>query len=558
MTAAGGSERASKIITFYSYKGGTGRSMALANVAWVLASSGKSVLAIDWDLEAPGLHRYFEPFLADNKLERSTGVIDFVRDFATAAVATESTAGPNWFEEYSNILAHAVPVEWEFPGEGLLHLVPAGKQDEAYSLRVNSFDWQNFYERLGGGVLLEAVNQNLRGVYDFILIDSRTGVSDTSGICIIQMPDELVICYTLNRQSIYGASSSARSAFRMRHTGLGKPTLKIWPLPTRIEKAEKEHLQFASTVARARFSGLMRQLTPEEEDAYWGRIAVDYEAYYAYEEVLAAFGDLPRQASSMLAKMEAVAEYLNGGPLDRTETIDEIRKTEGLDAFTRRSAKDYEQELAWLGDEYESIRNRMEPSDSRTGLLTLLVGRAQTLGAYRDAGVMAEALFTRETDGDRIVGLALARIDPQRQHIDLALSSIREMRSAFEQYHALLLTETLLPLLDATAATQLWSAISSELGATIREDDQDRWAVAQRLIEKLGALTDRHAPSESKSKKPIIYISYAHADEPERPRGGEVQWLSFVMKFLRPALKSGEFAIWLAACRTGDGVDHHE
>jgi len=164
----------------------------------------------------------------------------------------------------------------------------------------------------------------------------------------------------------------------------------------------------------------MRQLTPEEEDAYWGRIAVDYEAYYAYEEVLAAFGDLPRQASSMLAKMEAVAEYLNGGPLDRTETIDEIRKTEGLDAFTRRSAKDYEQELAWLGDEYESIRNRMEPSDSRTGLLTLLVGRAQTLGAYRDAGVMAEALFTRETDGDRIVGLALARIDPQRQHIDLA------------------------------------------------------------------------------------------------------------------------------------------
>jgi len=253
MTAAGGSERASKIITFYSYKGGTGRSMALANVAWVLASSGKSVLAIDWDLEAPGLHRYFEPFLADNKLERSTGVIDFVRDFATAAVATESTAGPNWFEEYSNILAHAVPVEWEFPGEGLLHLVPAGKQDEAYSLRVNSFDWQNFYERLGGGVLLEAVNQNLRGVYDFILIDSRTGVSDTSGICTIQMPDELVICYTLNRQSIYGASSSARSAFRMRHTGLGKPTLKIWPLPTRIEKAEKERLQFASTVARARF-----------------------------------------------------------------------------------------------------------------------------------------------------------------------------------------------------------------------------------------------------------------------------------------------------------------
>ena len=28
-----------RILTFYSYKGGTGRSMALANVAWILAST---------------------------------------------------------------------------------------------------------------------------------------------------------------------------------------------------------------------------------------------------------------------------------------------------------------------------------------------------------------------------------------------------------------------------------------------------------------------------------------------------------------------------------------
>jgi len=42
-----------RIITFYSYKGGTGRSMALANVAWILASNGYSVAAVDWDLEAP-------------------------------------------------------------------------------------------------------------------------------------------------------------------------------------------------------------------------------------------------------------------------------------------------------------------------------------------------------------------------------------------------------------------------------------------------------------------------------------------------------------------------
>ncbi len=46
------------------------------------------------------------------------------------------------------------------------------------------------------------------------------------------------------------------------------------------------------------------------------------------------------------------------------------------------------------------------------------------------------------------------------------------------------------------------------------------------------------------SAKPLIFISYAHADEPEKARGEETCWLSFVMKFLRPAVKSREFALW--------------
>src|SRR5437773_2509985 len=48
-----------EVITFYSFKGGVGRSMALANVATIYAQRGKRVLALDCDFEAPGLHRYF-------------------------------------------------------------------------------------------------------------------------------------------------------------------------------------------------------------------------------------------------------------------------------------------------------------------------------------------------------------------------------------------------------------------------------------------------------------------------------------------------------------------
>src|ERR1039458_5982334 len=43
------------IFTFYSFKGGVGRSMALMNVAYTLAGWGRHVLVVDVDLEAPGL-----------------------------------------------------------------------------------------------------------------------------------------------------------------------------------------------------------------------------------------------------------------------------------------------------------------------------------------------------------------------------------------------------------------------------------------------------------------------------------------------------------------------
>src|ERR1700733_12787084 len=105
-----------QIITFYSYKGGTGRTMALANVAWILASNGKRVLAVDWDLEAPGLHRYFHPFLLDKECRSSPGVIDMVWDVSVSAMKpSKPDSCPNWYRRYSDVLKYAVSLQWTFP-----------------------------------------------------------------------------------------------------------------------------------------------------------------------------------------------------------------------------------------------------------------------------------------------------------------------------------------------------------------------------------------------------------------------------------------------------------
>ena len=55
-------------------------------MAWILASNWRRVLVIDWDLEAPGLHRYFAPFLFDESLAETDGLIEFVLEYAAKAL----------------------------------------------------------------------------------------------------------------------------------------------------------------------------------------------------------------------------------------------------------------------------------------------------------------------------------------------------------------------------------------------------------------------------------------------------------------------------------------
>ena len=327
-----------KIITFYSYKGGTGRSMAMANLAWILASQGKRVLTLDWDLEAPGLHRYFYPFLLDKDLMYSDGLIDFVIKFAEAAATPdaaplvekagskkesrktkeqpesdkEKEVDKDWYKPYANILRYASSLNWQFANGGTIDFIPAGRQGPSYSTRVNSFSWQAFYERIGGGTLLELAKEWMRAQYDYVLIDSRTGVSDTSGICTLQMPEMLVVCFTLNNQSIEGAAVVAESVAAGKLSKSNDNKILIFPVPTRVENSEKEKLELAREAAREKFDRFLWHIDADKRSAYWGDIEVAYVPFYAYEEILATFGDKPFQTTSILASTERMATYLTG------------------------------------------------------------------------------------------------------------------------------------------------------------------------------------------------------------------------------------------------------
>ena len=139
------------VVTFYSYKGGTGRTMALANVAWILAANGRRVLVADWDLESPGLHRFFHPFLAESAVRDASGIIDLIRDYEwSAARATSPDRVDQLISEHARVQLHALSLNWAFPDGGNLDFLSPGRQNRDYAVTLGALDWDNFYaERKG-------------------------------------------------------------------------------------------------------------------------------------------------------------------------------------------------------------------------------------------------------------------------------------------------------------------------------------------------------------------------------------------------------------------------
>lgn len=211
-----------KVITFYSYKGGVGRSFALANVAVVLAQWGYRVLMVDWDIEAPGLRHYFPAQASPAR----GGVIDFLQD-------CRSSDARAW-EDYAVKLA----IEG---GADHLYLMPAeAPGDRDYADVVQDLDWDELYDRHGLGDRIETLRADWTTEFDFVLVDSRTGVTDFSGLTTAQLPDVLAFMFTANEQSLGGCVDIARRAMAARSKmPVDRPAILPLPIPARFEPREE-------------------------------------------------------------------------------------------------------------------------------------------------------------------------------------------------------------------------------------------------------------------------------------------------------------------------------
>jgi formylglycine-generating enzyme required for sulfatase activity len=213
-------------LTFYSYKGGVGRTLMVANMARYLASFGKKVLAVDFDLEAPGLH-YKLGFANPER-----GLIDYLHQLFLVEEIPESLA------------PYVVAIEEENAAGGSIHLLPAGAAPSpAYWRQLSRLNWHElFYSEEAPGVpLFLELQERIAREYapDFLLIDSRTGITEVGGATTTLLADRVICLLLNNRENLDGSREVLRSLRRAPRL-TGQAPLEIWPVLSRIPEVGGE------------------------------------------------------------------------------------------------------------------------------------------------------------------------------------------------------------------------------------------------------------------------------------------------------------------------------
>lgn len=178
------------LVTFYSFKGGVGRTTALLSCAWQLAASGKRVAVIDLDLEAPGLAALLG-------VESARGVTDYLVDHIATGSGSLDDMGVQ-----PSALGDAA---------GFFTLYPAGTLDLQYIEKLARLDFVSTSTASSDGAspaeaALTSLIKQIKSKVDpeYIFIDSRAGLHDIAGLSLHRLAHVDVLVARAGEQSYRG------------------------------------------------------------------------------------------------------------------------------------------------------------------------------------------------------------------------------------------------------------------------------------------------------------------------------------------------------------------
>ena len=272
------------IIVFYSFKGGLGRSTALASFAIQRARRGERVAVVDFDLDAPGIGRLLA---ADERGAMSPwGTVDYLLEHVQGEVPLGDYYHP----------CHRVA------DKGEIVVFPSGQLDSAYADKLARVDLEQAPTAEQSPIvrLLRQIYADLRP--NWIAVDARTGVSELAGHLLGGLAHLHMLFGTTSEQSWQGLKVVIDRLGRERVLA-GKSQaecLLVQALvPADVEASRRSTEAFAER-ARMEFTDLYYAAEPEDpsEERFWDVRDLDNEdaphvpVPITYEPRLAHFRDV--------------------------------------------------------------------------------------------------------------------------------------------------------------------------------------------------------------------------------------------------------------------------
>jgi hypothetical protein len=279
------------IVVFYSFKGGLGRSTALASFAIQRARQGERVAVVDFDLDAPGVGILLA---ADEQgMASPWGTVDYL---------LERAQGPVPLSDYHHPCRRIA-------GHGEIVVIPSGHIDVQYPEKLARVDFEQTPTEETSPVLrlLHDIRAEVKPIG--ILLDARTGLAEPTGHLLSGLAHLHVLFGTTSEQSWRGLNVIIDRMGRQRVLD-GKrqaECLLVQALvPASVESGRRATEAFAER-ARQEFTELYYAVEPEDpsDERFWdvrdleSGDAPHVPVSITYRESLAHFGDVADVADEL-------------------------------------------------------------------------------------------------------------------------------------------------------------------------------------------------------------------------------------------------------------------
>ncbi|MEA5418287.1 hypothetical protein VB712_03555 [Spirulina sp. CCNP1310] len=281
------------IATFYSLRGGVGRSTALAYTAQILANHGRTVLCVDMDLEAPGLAALFGK---ENEVQPEQGLI-------FSLLSLDQGEHPDLRNQIIRIS------ETEE-----LYCLPAGLPNANYARVLNLINPEAWYreDRNPLRELIDILSTELPFKPDVILLDARTGITPLNGPLLFDLADLAIIVFFPHPQTQVGTGALVQ-ALLASHNRRTEPNLTpeprfiVSPIPASQAPEVIERYRHRSLGWINNWLGSLSDKRPNFEPMVESEIT----HFIPYRETIAT-SDRILSAPEYWRDFEPVAEWIEG------------------------------------------------------------------------------------------------------------------------------------------------------------------------------------------------------------------------------------------------------